>query len=302
MFGYYYRDPRRPDPGDLFGSFMTFLVILFIVIMLAVYFGGIILLIFLGIGVLIGGVCAIIAYINAFVDACKSLGNITGNSPIGTFFKKWWYLFKTSSLTAFKNNFSFAHNALIRAGGHKLLSFKKWMWFIVAPSVIIFGTAMIAVFALLQISLIGFVLYVIISLLLIVASIYFVIGLGYSFWKVGKETAFSFSLSNPFTSINFCRGYKISDFTFFVKNYFSSVIALIANIWKGSIALCSNNIASASGYPAINLVRFFLLFSPISIMFVTVLFIALIAIASIVVFIPLAIAKLFWCLLSLIIK
>jgi hypothetical protein len=282
---------------------MTFLVIIGIIIALAAQVGGIILLIFLGVGVVIGAVCAIIAYINAVVDACKSLKTVSAKNGVLTFLARWWYLFKNSSLTAFKNNFSFAHNALIRAGTHKFLSFKKWMWFIVAPSVIVFGTAMIALFALLQVAVIATVAYIILCLLLIVASIYFIIGFGYSCFNVGKSVGFSYTITNPFMAINFIRGYNIKDFGYFVKDYFGNLIGFILNIWKESVALCSTNIATANNnYPPFNFVRFFYLFSPISIMFVTVLMIAIIIVLALVAFIGLAIAKLFWCLFCLIFK
>ena len=106
-----------------------------------------------------------------------------------------------------------------------------------------------------------------------------------------------------FMAINFIRGYNLRDFGNFVKDYFNFLFGFVINIWKESIANCKANIATANNnYPPFNFVRFFYLFSPISIMFVTVLMIAIIFVLALVAFIGLAIAKLFWCLFCLIFK
>ncbi len=68
---YYY---RKPEPGEVFGSVITFLVIAAIIAAFAFYFGIIVLFVFLGIGAAIGLVYAIIVYAKSFAAARSPSG------------------------------------------------------------------------------------------------------------------------------------------------------------------------------------------------------------------------------------
>jgi len=302
MFGYYYHDPRRPDPGDVFGSFFTFLVIFGILFAVAFYFGSIVLMIFLGIGALIGLIYAVIVYIQSFVDACRSLGGISGRNGLTSILLKWWHLFKNASINAFKSNLSVAHSAIIKAGGYRFLSFKKWMWFIVAPTVLVFGTAMIAFVAFLQLLLLFFILQIVLTIFLAACIIYLVIAIGYAIGKVGHGLINAFSISNPFSSLDFSRYFLFSDLGRFTKEYFSSLIRIVVELWNAGISLISTNFSTAKGYSAFNVIRYFLFITPVAIIPITVLFIALIFIVMPIVYIPLFIAELVWALIVKIIK
>lgn len=302
MFGYYYHDPRRPDPGDVFGSLFTFLAIFGILFAVAFYFGSIVLMIFLGIGALIGLIYAVIVYIQSFIDACKTLGGISGRNGLTSILLKWWHLFKTASINAFKNNLSVAHSAIIKVGGYRFLSFKKWMWFIVAPTVLVFGTAMIALVAFLQLLLLVGVLQIALSIILLACIIYLVIAVGYSIGKVGHGLINAFSISNPFRALDFSRYFLFSDLGRFSRDYFSSLIKIVVEMWNAGISLISTNFSRAKGYSAFNLIRYFLFITPVAIVPITVLFIALMVIIMPIVFIPLFIAELVWVLIVKTIK
>lgn len=302
MFGYYYHDPRRPDPSDVLGSFFTFLVIFGILFAVVFYFSSMILMIFLGIGALIGLIYAMIVYIQSFIDACRTLGGISGRNGFTSILLKWLHLFKTASINAFKNNLSAAHSAIIKAGGYRFLSFKKWMWFIVSPTVLVFGTAMIALVAFIQLLLLVGAFLIVSFIILLVCIIYLVIVVGYSIGKVVHGLINVFLISNPFRTLDFSRYFLFSDLGRFSKEYFSSLIQIVVEMWNAGISLISTNFSTAKGYCAFNLIRYFLFVTPVAIVPITVLFISLIFIVMPIVFIPLFIAELVWALIVKIIK
>ena len=302
MFGYYYHDPRRPEPGDTFGSLFTFLVIFGVIFAIAFYLGSIVLMIFLAIGALIGLIYAVVAYIQSFVDACRMLGRISGRNSLTSILLKWWHLFKTASVIAFKSNLSVAHSAIIKAGGYRFLSFKKWMWLIVAPTVLVFGTAMIALVAFLQLLLLFFALQIVLVVLLAACIIYLTIAIGYAIGKVGHSLIDAFSINNPFSALDFSRYFLFSDLGRLAKEYFSSLLRIVVELWDAGISLISSNFAAAKGYSAFNLIRYFLFVTPIAIMPITILFIGLIFIVMPILFIVLFIVEFFWAIIAKIIN
>lgn len=306
MFGFYNYNNNynnnRPDPGDVFASFLTFLVILVFIGILAAYFGGIILMIFLGIGALMGLLYAIIVYVQAFVNACKTLSSVSGKNAFTTFLLRWWNLLKNSAIGAFKNNFSIAHNALVQAGGYRFLSFRKWMWFIVAPSVLVFGTAMILFMSLLQLAVMGTLFYFAFIFLLTVFAVLLVVATVFSLIKIVPTSATSFSGANPFSTVKFKRKFKFSDFIAFVKNYYITLAKWVVKVWNEGISLSSAALSNAPTYHPINPVRYFLIVSPLAIMAISILAIAIVFVALSIVFVPIALAQLVWVLICLIIK
>lgn len=302
MFGFYYHDPRRPDPGDVFGSFLAFLVIVGILFAVTLYLGYIVLLIFLGIGSLIGLIYAIIVYVKSFIDACGTLGCMHGRNKLTSFLVKWWRLLKNTSLNAFKSNLSVAHSALIKAGGYRFLSFRKWMWFIVAPTVLIFGTAMIVFIILVQLLLMLILSLIILFIAMIALAIYVLIGIGYSFWSVIPITILAFSGNNPFGALDFSRYFTFSNYGNFIKQYFSALFRWVKTLWGDSVSLVGSNFAKAGRYVAINPIKYFFYISSLTIMALACVIIGLVVVVLSIVFIPIAIAEIIWALIAKIIK
>lgn len=241
---------------------------------------------------------AIIIYIQSFINACKSLGGVSGRNKLTSILLKWWHLFKVASLNALKSNFSVAHSAIIKSGGYRFLSFKKWMWFIVAPTVLIFGTAMIFFVAFLQLLLLFAILYIILTVLIITCVIYLVIAVVYAMGKVGYNLINAFSTNNPLRSFNFTGYFLFSDLGRFAKEYFLSLFRIIADLWSDSISLIGVNFAKISGYSAFNPIRFFYIVTPVAIIPITILFIALLFIIISILFIPAFIAEFLWAIIA----
>lgn len=304
MFGYYYgyRDPRRPDPGDVFGSVIAILVVICIIAAFAFYFGAIVLLVFLGIGAVIGGAYAIFVYVKAFVNACKTLGYVHGSNGLTSALLRWWHLFKTASVDAFKSNLSVAHSALLRAGNYKLLSFKKWMWFIVAPTVLILGTAMIAFVALAQVFIMLSIIGILLTLLVFALVLVGVISLVFAAIKCFPNYKYAFPYHNPFSAANFCRGFTFYDLGNVCSGYFIALVQLIASVWRDMISFIKTCFSDAKNYALFNPVRYFLFLSPVGTLALNLLCIAVIFIVLTVVFVPLFLAQLVWLPISKLVK
>ncbi len=291
---YYYRDPRD-EPGYIFGSILSFLLIVGLFLFLAIYLGSIILAIFLGIGALIGVVYAIVTYVKSFIFACRTVDFVGGRTGIGSVFLIWWQLFSVASVAAFKNNLNVAKNAISRSRNYKFLSFRKWMWFIVAPSVLLFGTAMIAAIAFATLS-------VAIGILAVILAIYLVIGIVYALVAVGILFGQILKADLPASKAKFTNPFPFSKLKRFSKDYFSTVFANIKNIWRRSITLILSNFESSKGFSLVSPARYFLFFSSLVVVPIALIFIALTFILSSIVFIPLFIAQFVWTLISKIFK
>ena len=122
---YYYYE--KPDAGDVFGSIMATLVIVGILLYLAICISFYILMVFCGIGVLIGTVYALVVYLKSFVFVCRRVwySSAGGNRLLGIL-TKWLVIIKDTSISAFCENFRTAGKAFSNAGMYRFLSFRKW--------------------------------------------------------------------------------------------------------------------------------------------------------------------------------
>lgn len=301
MCAYYvYREER--DAGSyLIGLFLFLIVAAFLVVGL-LYVGAIALAIFLGVGALIGFVYAVITYVREFVNALKSVGSITGRNRFTTFLLRWWYLFKTTALNSLKSNLCIAHNEIIRAHNYRFISFRRWMWLIVAPAVLIFGTVMILFVLFLKFSFLLGVSGIVFSVLLLIFGVYFAIALGYAAFKCVKGASAAIVRDNPLKTLNFSKYFLFIDFKKFPKNYFSALIKVVLNVWNLSLALIRTNISLGTGYPKFSLKKYFLFVTPVAIMPITLLLIALIFIVVSIAFIPIFIVKFSWTIIASIIR
>ncbi len=303
MFGYNNNNNNNNNNNDgcLGGCMVALIIGIFILVLLA-YFFGIILAIFLGIGAFIGLIYALVVFIKAFIYACQTVRSVTGRNGITTLLLRWWHLFKVSTTESFKNNFSIAQSAILKSGAYRTLSFKKWMWFIVAPSVMVVGTLMIAAVAFFQLFLLGSILSIILMIAAVIVGIYSIIAIGYAIFQVIKILAGAFGMYRPFSALNFSRYFLFSDLGVMTKDYFGNIIQVVKGIWNDTISLISTNYASARAYPHFNVIRIFLLVTPIVLVPFALLFIALMFVIMSILYIPLFIAEFFWAILAKIIK
>lgn len=281
---------------------MIMLIFVGLMVALVLYVGAIILAIFLSIGAIIGFVYAMIVYVKAFIEACKSVGGVRGKSGFSSFLRKWLYLIGKASLNAFKANFTAAHNALIKSSVYKLLSFRKWMWIIVAPSELIFGTVMIVFVVALQIAIAASAASLIALLILAALCIFIVVGIIYSVGKVSSLEGTSLSYNNPFGAMSFERYYTFSDLLSFPKEYFNTIFRAIKDMWRNCISTYVTNTASAKGFGYLNIGRHYLLISSIVMVPMMALFTAVTFVLLSVLFPVLFIIEFFWTLIALILK
>lgn len=285
---------REPDAGEVFGSIMAFLVVVFIIIAFAAMISFYILLAFLGIGILIGMVYAIYAYVKGFISACKTLGGVSGRNGLTSILLKWWVLFKNASIFVIKDTFVLAKNAIVKSSAFKVLSFRKWMWLIVAPTVVVCGLSMVIVVALFQVGLAFSIVGLILTLLAATALVYLIVSLVYAIIKVGGGFISCLKNSNPFSAFDFSRYFTFSDTGRVSGEYFRYLFTAIKDIWNEAISLMTYNFSSAKGYPVVNVIRYFLFVSPLAIFLVMGIFIAIVFVVLSIVFVPVLLAQLVW--------
>lgn len=301
MFGYRrYRDPL--DPGEVFGSVMTFFVIIAVIFIFAAMISWYILLVFLGIGAALGLVYAIVMYFKAFFQAIKGVRSVSKKNAILSFIAKWFFLFKETSKLAFIENINVAHGALINARSHRFLSFKKWMWLIVAPTVMLGGTFIILGVIFLNLLIAFAIINLILYLIIMFITICYLVYLFYALFLSVKNLLSAFSNDNPFSSLDFSRYGKMGILASFPKGYFASLFAVIKSLWSDAFALMGQNISSSKNYAILNVVKYFLLISPLAIIVASVTFTLIVMVALLIAFIPLFIVEFFWALISLFLK
>ena len=108
----YYYVRRGPDLSDILIGIFIFLCIAAVIAMATIYIGAFILTIFILVGVIIGGVYAVITYVKAFIRACKELYTVSRPTPFANLMAKWWFLITSAAKYAFLNNFEVAGNAI----------------------------------------------------------------------------------------------------------------------------------------------------------------------------------------------
>ena len=287
---------RKPDPGEVFGSVMATLVVIALIVAFAVYIGGIILAIFLGIGVLIGLAYTLYVYIKALVQASRNLGGSSVSNRFLAFLLGWLKLVGLTSLYAFKENLQVANNAMIKASGYRLLSFQKWMWLIVAPTVLIVGTALILFLAMVHLGIFLTLAYIVLWLILAALALMLAVSIVYAIIITVRNFPDTVRANgNIFTSFDFTRSAQFSElFPVYVKGYFSTLWGYITGIFSDNWAQSGNNFSSASCYSLVSFWHYFLLISPVGLMAVSALFAAVIGAFFLVLFLPMLLANVIW--------
>ena len=291
---------RRPDPGEVFGSVMAVLVVVALFFFIALYFGAIVLSVFLGIGIAIGFAYTIYVYIKSLVSACRNLGGASVSNRLLAFLLGWLKLVGLTSLYAFRENLQVANNAIIRAGGYRFLSFKKWMWMIVAPTVLLIGTALILFLALVHFGIFFALAYL--ALWLIVAAFALMLAVSVVYAIINTVRNFPDAVSvngNIFTSFDFTRGAQFGElFPIYIKGYFTTLWGYITSIFSDNWSQSGTNFSAASYHSLVSFWHYFLLISPVGLMAVSVLAAVLVGVFFGAVFLPMLLANVIWLCIS----
>lgn len=287
MFRRYY------EPGDIFASIILFLVIGAFLAILAVYVGAIVLFIFLGVGVLIAFVYACIVYVKSLVSAIKTLPPIRRHGTLINFILKWLWVLKTTSVLALKDNLSIAHSAIIKASSYRLLSFKKWMWLLVAPAVLILGTLLIIGLALVQFEIFFIIALICFFLILCLLSICIISFVPFAFYILFKSFLEGCRTSGIY-DFCFSTTATYSQFGVACSAYFKGLGGILKKLWEDCISETKSNIGKASTYAVLNITKYFYLASPIALFLVAIIYSILIAVLGFIAFLALAIANIVW--------
>lgn len=158
MFG---RRRESSSPKKFLAKILIVLLVIVLILIIAALISWYILLGFLAVGALIGFFYAIRSYGRGCIAAKRSLASYRSSrtGKLAEIFDKLLYFNIETAKNAFSENKSVATNAFFKSKQLRVLSFKKWMWLIVALSVIVFGCVIIALVAALQ-----FILFALMSL------------------------------------------------------------------------------------------------------------------------------------------
>jgi len=301
MIGFFDPNPpsqmyRRPSAGDIFGSVLSFFLIFFVLLIALAYLLFPVFVFFMCIGVALGVFYALVVYIRAFVDACRQVGNVRARNGVTKFIFRWGVLFGKASWFACRDNFNIARNALLRASGYRLLSFKKWMWLLVAPSIMIFGTLLIAAIALLQLFMFAMAAFMIFWLLMLILALLFLGAFIYGVIDTVRNFSYTASRhNNIFTSFDFSKYAAFGElFPIHVKGYFQSLFGYCKDICTENWSQGITNFKSANTYSLFSFWRYFLLLSPVSLNLISALAVILFCVFFFLLFVPMFLANVVW--------
>lgn len=294
---------RRSYAGDIFASIIVFLIIAAIFLVIFFYIGYIGLIIFLSIGVAIGLAYAIYIYVKSFITVAKRLHTITARGKVKSFFLKWFVLFKDTTKLAFVDNFSIAKTAITKSHGYKFLSFRKWMWLIVVPATLVFGTILILAIILLQGVLLFAIAFIVAAIVLLLCIIFLLLDFGYAIIATVKNFGSSFAgKGNIFLKIEFTKSSDLKGLGLGIVKYYKVMFSYCKGIWSENYLLSKSNIAMASTYRIISFQRYFLYLSIVSLMLLAAIMNLLLIIGLTIIFLIMLIANILWLPIALIIR
>lgn len=281
--------------GDIFASLFVFLIFAGIFAVIFIYVGYIGLIIFLSIGVAVGLAYALYVYIKCFIAATKSLSGIRSSNVFKTTILRWFTLFKNASHDAFVDNISVARSAITKSHAYRFLSFRKWMWLIVAPSTFIFGSLLIVAVIVLQALLLVAALILLVGVIFVLCALMFIADILYSVIATGKNTAPAFSgKGNVFKCFEFNSSSSFSNIATSIKNYFVVSISYMKGIWDENLDLGRSNIRMGRGYRVISFQRYFLCLSVATLIMIAIVFDALMLLGLCIAFVFILLANVIW--------
>ncbi len=298
---------RRPGYAvtmvDVLGSFLIFLIFAAFFAVIFFYVGYIGLIIFLSIGAAVGLAYSIYIYIKSFVSAAKGLGTVTARNVFATILLKWFTLYKETSRNAFLDNFVIARNAVTKSHSYRILSFRKWMWLMVAPATLIFGTALIFAIIIIQGGLLLAFFGTAFLLILLFCVLMLLVCLLYGIVATIRNLKVAFSgKPNIFCSFDFSMTAKLSEFPLAMKGYLTTIVSYINGIWAENFALGKSNIGMAGGYRLFSIQRYFLYLSIIGLMTVAIIFSCVIFLLLVILFPIMVITNFIFILIAMLMR
>lgn len=292
---------RNPyvETGDIFASLFVFLIFAGFFAVIFLYIGYIGLIIFLSIGVAIGLGYALYIYIKCFVAATKSLSGVSSINLFKTTVLRWFTLFKIASRNAFSDNVAVAHSALIKSHAYRFLSFRKWMWIIVAPTTFIFGSVLIVAAIALQALLLLIAVFFVIGVILLLCALMFVADIVYSVIATCKNFSPAFAgKDNIFKCFEFNMSSSFKAIPSSTKNYFVTFASYMKGIWDENLALGKSNIRMGSGYKLLSFQRYFLYISIATLILIAIILNLLMSLVLWVVFVLIFASYILWTLIA----
>ncbi|MBQ3063414.1 MAG: hypothetical protein IJC99_01245 [Clostridia bacterium] len=291
---------KRPEPGDILGSILVVLVIVAMLFFIWAYLSAIVLAVFLGIGGVIGLAYTLYVYVKALASACQNLGGSSVSNKFLAFLLGWLKLVGLTSLYAFRENLQVANNAIIKAGGYRFLSFKKWMWLAVAVTVMLIGTVLILFLALVHLGV--FLALAYLAFWLVVAALALMLAVSVVYAVINTVRNFLSATGmhgNIFTSFDFSGSAQFSElFPVYVKGYFGTLWGYITSIFSDNWSQSVTNFQAASGYSLVSFWHYFLLISPIGLQIVSAVAAVMLGVFFLVLFFPLFLANVIWLCIS----
>ncbi len=281
MFGRRYVVYTRPTLGEVLGSLLVYLIIAFILIMLAVYVSWIILAVFVGIGVVIGLCYALFIYIRALIGAIRAGVGYSARSSgaVMAVFERLFVISLTAAQTAFQDNLTIASNAVARSQGYRVLSFRKWMWLVVALAVIVFGLCLIVAVILAELGILAGVALAVLSVLALICLLYCIAALIYALIFGGKIAWTAVVDQHDFSCFVFNKYATFSDVGRAFGIYFPWIGRCVAQLWQETLTLARDNFTDSLTRPVLSLSRWLLFVSPVMLVPCACLYTVLVALA-----------------------
>lgn len=158
MWGRRYRERS----SNFLSTLLVILLIIAVIFIFAAVISWYILIGFLAVGALIGLYYASRSYIRGLKFAKRSLSlyaDSRSNKLLVLMGKLKFFNAETAKRSFYENKLVM-QQAYNKSKAYRILSFKKWMWLVVALSNMIFGCAIIAIFVVLQFIIGGFIIII----------------------------------------------------------------------------------------------------------------------------------------------
>lgn len=246
----FFYDPYRRNDGcaGCFGSLLALLVVLLIIVFAFIYIGFYVLIGFLILGAVIGGVFAVIAYLKAIPQAISDLQyqNFSGNALV-VWLKRVMCFILYLIKYAIMNNVQYAGQHYQKFQSQRSMSFSKWMNLMISLVVIVAGVAVIVfmsflllfIVAQLILAVLGLALLAVLALLAICALVHLSMALFRMFATIGSELfPVCFIFSGRVT-----RG----DILTVASDYFGQLKSWVGGVWSDQASFASNWKLNAGG-------------------------------------------------------
>ena len=171
-----------PPPRDRDGGCFAFLAIAIVIGIIVAVIGWYILLFFLGLGLVVGCVFALIIYIRALVAAIREMAISPphASNKLLTVLKGYGVLLLKVIANSFRETMTVVSNSFTKFLNHRVLSFQKWMWLTVVVTVAVCEVIFLFAMVMFQFALVSAILALIFYVIVAVLIINMVASLGYT--------------------------------------------------------------------------------------------------------------------------